>query len=157
MMRVSMPLEIYSGDDEREGPMKKITLKITLFVAAVWLAGCILGKDKDNKEPGVNEFTISGPLAGLRHDSGINGPPPHFDYWFLNIDTIYPGREDLYSCTCNGFLGHADIQDYTNEFIDTMFLGSTQPFTVPSDTVAARNFTHWRLDITCPDSIPVPQ
>lgn len=132
--------------------MKKIALTMTLAFAVVWLTGCILDKDKDKKEPGFNEFTISGELAGLRHD---HAPP--LDYWFLHIDTLYPGREDLYYCSANGYLGNIDTTDYTNPYMSPSFVVSTYAFSANSDTAIARNFTHWRLDITCPDSIPVPQ
>lgn len=132
--------------------------KFALFLAAIWLAGCLLGKDDKKEQPsGVHKFTISGLLSELRYSYA----PPH-DYWFLRIDSIFAGYSHMWDqeaygtfgvCGAQRYLGNADTTDYP---LEPVTLGPDFPFVVPHDTTLARNFTRWRLEITCADSIPVP-
>lgn len=131
-----------------------------LAAVALTLAACVNDGD-GKKDPGYNRFTLSGELAELRFEDMIS----HFS-WRLRIDSIYPDHPHMWDqetygtfnvCDAAGYLGDSIATDYTNQYMSFMHLGSDMPFTVPRDTAIARGFIHWRLEISCADSIPVPK
>lgn len=127
--------------------MKKI-----LPLLALLLVACLF--DKEEKDPGTHSLMLKGKLAGLRKDT------TNATYWFLNVDSLVPGYTPIWTdpvCHGTGYLGDSATAVYTNQWMQADYINLEFFFYVPQvDSALARGFTHYRLEIFCPDSVDLP-
>ena len=119
-----------------------------LPLLALLLAACLF--EKEGKD---HTLVLTGKLSDLRADKNEGY------FWFLNVDSLVPGYTMVWTnavCDGEGYLGDAAATSYTNAVMTPSSVNPEYYFFAPRDTALAHGFTHYRLEISCPDSVDFP-